>query len=208
MSTPNTGKPGEGTGEPPKDAPPQDNNDKNPTGTQPANDAGEGDAGKPAPKTFTQDEVNRLLAKDRREFEKKVRDAEEKAKLSEQERLQKEADDLRSQIKERDARDAVQSDAAKLGSSNPAAVYKLVKDDLEFDDKGQIKNLNEVLAEAKDLYPQLFGTVKPDGAPPDAGEGKNGDGKLLTKEQIEKMSRAEINAQWELVQKSMAAFKK
>ncbi|MGH9961749.1 MAG: hypothetical protein ACREBC_32240, partial [Pyrinomonadaceae bacterium] len=42
------------------------------------------------PKTFTQDELNRLLAKEKRDWEKQVKDAEEKAKLSEDERTKAE----------------------------------------------------------------------------------------------------------------------
>ena len=149
-----------------------------------------------------------MLAKDRRENEKKLKETEERAKLGEQERLQKEADDLRAQLTERDARDAVQSEAAKLGATNAGAVYKLIRDDLEFDDKGRVKNLADVLSEAKESYPELFAAKKPDGAAPDAGAGGDGKGgALYTRAEIEKMTEPQINANWDKVQKSLAALK-
>lgn len=209
MSKPNTGTPGAGTGEPPKDTPPQDDpKDKTPAGTPPGDDDAEGDD-PPAPpaKTFTQEEVNRMLAKERRDSEKRAKDAEDRAKLGEQERLAKDNEDLRTQLVERDTRDAVKAEASKLGASNPDAVYKLVKDEIERDDKGKIQNLDDVLSEAKDLYPELFGVKKPEGAAPDAGEGGGG-GKLYTKEQLEKMTPQQINDNWALVEKSMAALSK
>lgn len=212
-----TGQPGAGT---------EDPHDNNPQGDNTGSAAGEGagagqsqeggdgaggngqqqqDSGT---KTFTQAEVNRLIAKERRDLEKKAKEAEERAKLSEQERVKAEADALRAQLAERDARDAVQQAAAKLGSENPAAIYKLIKDELVFDG-GKITNLNEALADAKDLYPQLFIKSKPTGTPPDGSQGSGqGQTALLTREQMEKMSPKELIANEDLVNRSLKALKR
>jgi hypothetical protein len=111
------------------------------------------------------DKENLQLRRERDEFAKKLKDIED-AKLSETERLTKERDELAkereswaAERRERDARDAVIEAAGdeKIGARNPRAVYKLVKDDLEYDDKGHITNLAAVLKEAKTAYPELFG---------------------------------------------------
>lgn len=91
----------------------------------------------------------------------------EAAKLSEVERLQKQVKDLTDQSaewaaerRERDARDAVYEAAAseKVGARNPRALYKLIRDDLEFDEKtGRLTNLDQVLKQAKTEYPEQFG---------------------------------------------------
>ncbi len=107
-------------------------------------------------KTFTQADIDKALAKEKKNWQKQVADAEERAKLSEAERAKAEADDLRTQLRNRDARDSVKDAAAKLGAGNPTAIYKIIAGDLEFDDGGQISNLNEVLDTAKTDFPELF----------------------------------------------------
>lgn len=105
------------------------------------------------------------LRRERDELARKLREKED-AELSETERLTKERDALTkeretwaAERRERDARDAVIEAASdeKVGARNPRAVWKLVKDDLDFDDKGDITNLASVLKQAKTDYPELFG---------------------------------------------------
>lgn len=153
---------------------------------------------------FSQSDLDKAVAKALKDSAKKISDAEARAKLSEEERTKAEMDDLRLQIKERDARDAVNVAAAKLGVKNSSLVYKLVKDDLEFDDKGKISNLAEVFDSAKTEYPDLFDT-KPNQSI-DAGAGTTKTGDVLTKEKLAKMTPAEINAlDWNDVQKVLTA---
>ena len=112
------------------------------------------------------DRENHQLRREREDLAKKLKEFED-AKLSDVERLQKQVKDYEAkesqwaaERRERDARDAVIEAAGdeKIGARNPRAVYKLVKDDLEFDDKtGQIRNLPDVLKRAKAEYPELFG---------------------------------------------------
>ena len=169
-------------------------------GTQPAQTAGTTTATGAADKSFTQADIDAAIAKAQKDWDKKVKDAEAKAKLSEDERLKAEADELRGQLRERDARDTVRAEAEKLGVKNPAMVYRLVKDELEFDEKGKISNLKDVLAGAQSEFPELFSN-KPQGSI-DAGAGTTGDTPVLTKEKLAKMTPAEINAlDWNAVQK-------
>jgi len=123
-------------------------------------------------KTFTQEELDRLVGKARREakaqYEKQIGDA----KLNEDERAKAHITELESQLRQRDARDAVIEQATKAGTTNASAVWKLIKDDLEFDANGQIKNLKEALAEAKSVVPQLFPQ-----RPGSANAGDGGDAK-------------------------------
>lgn len=105
------------------------------------------------------------LRKERDELTRKLKEFED-AKLSETERLTKELKELKDQQatwlaerRERDARDAVIEAASddKVGARNPRAIYRLIRDDLEFDESGKVRNLDEALKKAKADYPELFG---------------------------------------------------
>ncbi len=54
------------------------------------------------PKTFTQEEVNRLLAKEKRDSEKRATDAEAKSKLADDERTKLELKEAKDALAERD----------------------------------------------------------------------------------------------------------
>lgn len=154
----------------------------------------------PKPKTFTQEDVNSFLAKQKKEWERK-------AKLSDDEKKDDEIKTLRTQIQERDNRDAVKSEAKKLGVNNPDLLYKAVKSDLEFDDKGNISNLAQILESAKTDFPQLFTSDAPTPKGSADGGAGNSNPTSLTKEQIENMTPAEINADWENVSKFLSTQK-
>jgi DNA polymerase III delta prime subunit len=164
-------------------------------------------------KTFTQDELNTIiqkrLEKAERDWQKKITDAEAKAKLSEDERTKAELKEARDQLAERDRRDTVKEAAKNAGVKNARLFYNAYKDDLETDAKGKITNLKEILETAKIESPELFTEqAKPAGSA-DGGTGKDtAPTGLYTKEQLEKLSNDEINANWEKVQKSLAALNK
>lgn len=122
-----------------------------------------------AEKSYTRAELDKVVAKAIKDAEKKTADAEAKAKLSEEERAKAETSELRGQLRERDARDAVKDEAGRLGVKNANALYRIVKDDLEFDDKGNISNLKDVLETAKTDFPELFDAKPRQGI--DAGTG-------------------------------------
>lgn len=73
-------------------------------------------------------------------------------------------------IRERDARDAVRSEARKLGASDASldAIYRMVKGDVAFDDDGKPNNLKDILDDAKQIAPQLFRATN---RPGDGGHG-------------------------------------
>jgi hypothetical protein len=97
------------------------------------------------------------LRRERDELARKVKEMED-AKLSETERLTKERDELKAreatwatERRERDQRDAAIEalSSEKVGARNPNRLYRMVKDDLEFDDKGNLTNLDAVVKQAK-----------------------------------------------------------
>ena len=142
-------------------------------------------------KTFTQDEVNSLLAKERKAAEKKAADAEGRAKLSEDERVKAERDDALKQLRLRDTRDAVIEAAAAAGVKNAKLFWNAYNSEIETDEKtGKITNLKDVLAVAKTDAPELFEVKRADGSA-DGGEGKNaGDAKPEFKGGMDRMSYA------------------
>jgi hypothetical protein len=156
-----------------------------------------------AAKPLTQADIDRAVKAALKDSAQKIADAEAKAKLSEEDRTKAQIAELQVQIKTRDARDAVSNEAVKLGVKNPALVYKLVKDELEFGADGKISNLADIFDSAKADYPELFDN-KPSSSI-DAGAGTSGNKTGLTKEQLEKMTPTEINAlDWSVVSKVLS----
>lgn len=159
-------------------------------------------------KTFTQDEVNSLLARERKAAEKRATDAEAKAKLSEDERMKADLADARNQLAERDTRDAVIEQAQDAGVKNPKLFYQAYKSEIERDEKtGKITNLKEVLESAKTESPELFEAAKQNNGSADGGEGKGQPATGLTREQIDKMTPKEIAENMEAIDKFLASGK-
>lgn len=129
-----------------------------------------------AERKFTQADLNSFLKREtQRELKKEIARMEVERKEKEKpelERLQGELARANASLKERDARDTVIEAVSekKYGAKNPRAVYRLVKDDLETDDKGAITNLKDVLNQAKLDYPELFITAN---ASIDGNRGRN-----------------------------------
>lgn len=144
--------------------------------TDAATDKGTQPEKTPETKAHTPEEVSRIVAREVSKAEKKWKEAAEKvqadATKTETERLTGEINELKAQILERDTRDAVIKavQEKKYLARNPQAVYRLIKDELDVGDKGQIKNLDDVLTQAKADYPELFGGTKPAGSA-NGGEG-------------------------------------
>ncbi len=123
--------------------------------------------------SFTQEEVNRLIGKARKEEQQKLDKQIKDAQLSEQQRAEQRVKELEAETRTLRAKDVVAVAAAKLGVKNANAVFKLVKDSLEYDDKGAVTNLKEALAEAKEIAPEFFGKTISTGSA-DGGSGNNG----------------------------------
>lgn len=143
-------------------------------------------------KTYTEAQYQANLAKERKDWEKKVADAEKKAKMTEDEKLKAERDEALAGLRERDTRDSVIEAAGAAGVKNAKLFYNAYKSDFETDDKGKITNLKEVLDAAKTESPELFTAAPQPQGSADGGTGKDNNTGGLTKEQIEKMSPKEI----------------
>jgi hypothetical protein len=114
-------------------------------------------------KTFTQADLDKYAEKraesvrreEKRRYEQ-LRDADLPA-VERADRADKRVQELEKEIRQRDARETVQDAARKAGAANPQAVYKLVRADLEWDDKsGELSNLRDLIDSARQDAPELF----------------------------------------------------
>jgi hypothetical protein len=138
--------------------------------TQTSKSQTEGTQAQNAGKTFTQAELDKYADRVRREEKRRFEQELETAKLSEVERAAKRVHELEKEIRQRDARDVVSDAARKAGAVNTGAVYKLVRDMLEFDDKtGQVSNLRDAIDTARETAPEFF--------PKRPGSGNGGEGR-------------------------------
>ena len=125
------------------------------------------------PKSFTQDDLDRLLAKTRREEKAKYEKDLENANKSELERLKADLAEKDAKLAERDTKDEVTSFLQKSGCKRPEAAFLLVKGSISRGRDGKIEDLKALLAEAKQLAPEFFDDSKarPGGADAGAKEG-------------------------------------
>lgn len=148
--------------------------------------AGKGAAGGEGDKTYTQAELDAALAEDRKDRKRAAAskaaktagkkksggdDDDEQAEELTKERQRREQ--AEEQLRVRDARDSVESAAKAAGFNNPAKIYRLVKDELEFDDAGKPENVKDLIALAKRDFPEEL-AAKGKGS---ADGGAGGDGK-------------------------------
>lgn len=175
---------------PPADPPKADP----PAGDPPAGDP-PAEPAKKQEKTYSkaelQSEVQKAIAAEKKKWD-------DEKDLTELDRIKKENEDLRAANRLRDAKDSVVDALTKAGARSTELLWKAIKDDLEFDDKGNLKNLDTLVTTIKTDYADQFGEPKPsetiDGG---AGGGEGTKGKL-TKEALAKMSPAEIQKlDWE-----------
>lgn len=170
MSTTNDdaqGKPGGGDAGKPGD----DTAGKSGAGGSPGA-GGQPGGGSEAPKTFTEDDLRAAEERGRKAARDEAKKKEDEGKLSDAEREKRRADDAESKLREREARDQLEGAVKDAGASNPAKVYRLIKDELEFDDNGKPTNLKELVARAKREFPDEFGTKRPTGSA-DGGAGRS-----------------------------------
>lgn len=127
----------------------------------------DGEEAKQNVKTFTTDEVNKIverrLKKEREKFEREK-------DLSEVEKLKAQNEELLKRLSEREAFDDFEAFFGKKGVKNVKGLYRALKDDLEFD-KGKISNLKDLLDEAKQTFPEFFPRADGDA---DGKRGKDG----------------------------------
>ena len=94
----------------------------------------------------------------------KERDELRQGQMTETERLQaerdaaiRERDAAHSQLRERDARTLIETEARKANAIRPEVVYRLL--DLEYDDDGKPINVSSELRKLKNSAPELFGAA-------------------------------------------------
>ncbi len=125
-------------------------------------------------KTFTQDDLDRLLAKTRREEKAKYEKELENANKSELERLKADLAERDAKLAERETKDEVTSFLQKSGCKRPEAAFLLVKSSISRGKDGKIEDLKGLLAEAKQLAPEFFDDTKT--RPGSADAGSKGEG--------------------------------
>lgn len=131
-------------------------------------------------KTFTQADIEAAEARVRADLakEQKRKDADAKkqaddAELSDAEKHKRRAEELESRLRERDGRDAFEREAKTVNAANSAKLYRLYKDEIEYDADGKATNLKDILAAARNDYPEEFGTAaSPSRGSADAGAGR------------------------------------
>lgn len=145
---------------------------------------GEGGAGSGDTKTYDEAYVKQLRGeaaanrKKAAELEAKLKER-ETADLSELEKAQREAKDATEKLtatetraRARLAKSEVVAAATKLKFHDPAAAYKLISDDVEFDDEGEPKNVAKLIEQlAKDKPWMVDAGVKTSPANPGGGSG-------------------------------------
>lgn len=166
------------------------------TATPPAN------AGATNGKTFTQDELNSMLAKERKDTEARLKDEANKAKLQADGETQKLLDlekqraaTLEASLRATRVEAAAATAAAKLGIRSERLPYAMQllggAGTVEYDADGKPTNVEALLAKVLKDLPELAGTTPT----PSAGGGTNAaKGQPLTRELIERMSPAELEA--------------
>lgn len=177
-------------------------------------------AGDPPPTTEPLDAAaaNRELAEARREAAryrtdlKKLQDAQktaDEAKLTEEEKrtariaeLEKTVAEREVALREKTSYAAVVDAAARLGAAKPSMIHRLIEPDIEFDDDGSSKNVDQLIKDFLKANPEFASTAgRPTG---DAGQGARGKSSLTVAE-IKKLSAAEINARWSEVSAVLAS---
>jgi hypothetical protein len=122
----------------------------------------------------SQKDVDDMIA---RRVARAVKDKDDAAKLTNEQRLEKERDDALSLVRERDIRDDF---VAKTGlAAGPAQrLFRAFRDDLDIDDKGKATNIEAVIKDAKKEFPNLWkpggGKVEGGGDGDKGGGGKTG----------------------------------
>ena len=102
----------------------------------------------PETKTFTQEDVNRLIAKERKS-------AETKAKMTEDERLKAENEELKGSLRIRDAKDDFQAAIGKTAKS-ANLLFSAAQNLFEFSATGKVTNMADVIKQLKADYPEQF----------------------------------------------------
>ena len=163
-------------------------------------------------KTFTQDEIDRIiqnrLARERKQWEAQLEEEKKKAAMTEAERLkaekeeaEKRAQDAMSKANELLLKAEVKQAAVDLGIVDPDAAYALMeRENVEVND-GAITGVKEALTQLLEAKPWL----KRAPGKPGVGTPSNPDPAptTYTRAQLAKMSTDEINKNWDAIQEQL-----
>lgn len=137
-------------------------------------DAGTGGDGKgketPKGKFMTDDDINAIV---QRRLDRASKKAEDDAKLTETQRLEKDRDDAIHKVRVSDARDEFIV-ASKIDYGKASRLFKTISGDLEFDDKGKVTNLADVIKTVKADWPEFFKPENPGKGDLSEGNGDKG----------------------------------
>ena len=142
----------------------------------------------------TSEQVNDLnkYAEENQELQEKVKKIQEEKEKFEQEKDQRIAEiQKKTQLEKELLASNVPEDAVDLLVSD----FNL--DEMELDDDGKLKNVDEHKEKVKKKRPSLFAEEKISGNKPADGGSED---KVFTMESIDKMTEEEINANWDKVQ--------
>lgn len=127
-------------------------------------DGGDGDKDSPAAKALAAERKARKAAeKLAKDLQRKVDDAASKDQSDldrtkgDLTKAQQALEEKEAKLRETVAKSALISEATKANALRPDAVYKLVKDDADFDDDGEITNAAALIQQARKDAPELFG---------------------------------------------------
>lgn len=130
-------------------------------------------------KKYTQADLDAALAGDRQarrrsQTKSEMSPAKKKSKGDdddddgERETLRKRAEGAEEKLRQQDARDDLEDEAARAGFKNPRKMYRLLKDDLTFDSSGKPDNIKDLITIAKRDFPEELDDKTPKGSA-DAG---------------------------------------
>lgn len=97
-------------------------------------------------------EIKRSIEAEREQIKQQAREAQ----MSEQEKLKTRADRAEAALQQARAKDALTEAAAQAKARTPAKIFRLFKDEIKFDDKGEPTNVADLIAQAKKDFPEEF----------------------------------------------------
>jgi len=109
----------------------------------------------------------------------------------EAELLRAENETLKRSLQMRDARDVVTATLKAMGAGSPELLFAAIKDELQFDDEGQVVNSAAIAQHLRKNYPDQFGIRRRPGSI-DGGAGTSAKADHISPESLARMTPAEV----------------
>ena len=110
----------------------------------------------------------------------------------ETERLRAENNELKLQIRTRDARERMTELLKAAEANSPDLLFGAVKDDLHFSGDGELENAAALVARLKSRFPEQFGRRTTNTASIDGGAGTGAPRSFISAETLARMTPAQI----------------